>query len=179
MNRKFVIIGFLIGFLFVGYRFWNLNNSINQDQKGYISTFPSINAQALLDKQNDFILFIGNSNCSGIKTFMPELQENIKNFENSNQEIIVVFDEVITKNQEKVLKDLLEEYKIKTNVFLIDNNAYPDKSGYYNSWRRLHSFLKEFDKNFKKEELSYPMYLNFSKGKLVNYSKDLSLLGVK
>jgi|GEM_PF-4737566 len=179
MNRKFIIIGFLIGFVFVGYRFWNLNNSINQDQKGYFSTFSSINAQALLEKQNDFILFVGNSNCSGIQEFMPELNENLKNFENSDKEIIIVFDEVITKNQEKVLKDLLEEYNIESKVFLIDNKAYPDKSGYYNSWRRLHSFLKEFDENIKKEELSYPMYLNFSNGKLVNYAKDLSLLPVK
>jgi hypothetical protein len=172
---KIFTAGFLISAFLFSLNIYIRQSRINKDNPNYKMSFDYLDkANIKLEKDSLTVIFVGNSRCPGAESSIVELNNNLKIFKQKGIPYYLLFDEVFKESEDKNLKTMLQRNQIGEKVFLINPENYPNKQGIYNSWRRFHSFIKDFDPDFEKKNLSYPHYFILKNGKIVDHSNSFN-----
>lgn len=172
---KIFSAGFLISAILFSLNIYIRQARINKDNLNYKMSFDYLDkANIKFEKDSEIVLFVGNSRCPGADSSLAELSENLKIFKKKGIPYYLVFDEVFKESEDKNLKIMLQRHQIEEKVFLINPVNHSNKQGIYNSWRRFHSFIKDFDPGFEKKNLSYPHYFILKNGKIIEHSNSVN-----
>jgi hypothetical protein len=147
MNKRF-LIGVLMGFLLpsvllVSVVFVFLKYGINQEDPSFESAFTAVDGKQIAAQQEDVVVVIVSTGCPGNNQTIPVLKEHLATFKENNIKYLIVADEIFSPSVDESLRQFLRDYELEEDLFLMDNQKYPNNSGYFNAKRRYLEFVND------------------------------------
>jgi hypothetical protein len=165
MRLKLFLFSFSITVLVITVIIVFLEQSANQDESNYISTFEYIDATTIKTKSADFVVIIISQNCPGRSTFMPQVKEIVDKLDTLITNYYIINDSPITKESDQKLTTLISKYIPNTKVYHFDKNIYKTNGGLINAKRRYYDFVLDLSPNVKELYLGYGYYIVFADSK--------------